>query len=169
MNRQFCRVFLILSLAILVICLPAQAAHAGQSGPSLSIPSQGVQGNISSGLSVTNSQVSVEKAPGIDTGTSVSSQSLVQAGPDVMTSGKTEDRPSITDKSTQTMAVNTKAGSSPSSGPSGDSSGRSDPSPDARADAAGGTGSSQGTEGQECSRNSRYPGTIQENREDWLV
>ena len=137
MNRQLCRVFLILSLAILVVCLPAQAAHAGQSGPSSPMTDHGAQGNVSSGVSATNSLESGEKAPGINTGSSVSSQSLVQSGPDIMTIGKSQDRPGTTGTSAQTEPVNTKAGSSPSSGPSGDSSGRPDPSNNLRADAAG--------------------------------
>ena len=148
MNREFCRVFLILLMAILVVCLPAQAAHTGQSAPSSPMTAQGAQGNVSSELSAKNSLGSGEKAPVIDTGTSVSSQSLVQAGPDVMTPGKAQIRPGTTDKNTRAVPVNTKAGSSPSSGPSGDSSGRSDLSPNNRVDAAGGTGSSQGTGGQ---------------------
>ena len=95
-----------------------------------------------------NSLGSGEKAPGINTGSSVSSQSLVQSGPDIITIGKSQDRSGTTGTSAQTRPGNTRTGSSPSSGPSGDSSGRSDPSPNARADAAGGTGSYQGTEGQ---------------------
>jgi predicted ArsR family transcriptional regulator len=148
MNRQICRVFLILVLAILVVCLPAQAARAGQSGPSLPITTPGAQGAVSSGFSAANSLESMMNESGTDTAPGVSSQSLVQAGPDVMTSGKAQVRPGTTDMGSQTVPANTKAGSAPSSGPSGDSSGRSDPSPDARAVASGGTGSSQGVVGK---------------------
>jgi hypothetical protein len=163
MNGQFCRIFLILSLAMLVICLPAQAAHAGQSGSSSSMSDHNAQGNVSSGLSATNSLGSGEKASGIDTGSSVSSQSLVQPGPEVMTSNEAQDRPGTTDKSTQTRPVNTNTGSSPSSGPSGDSSGRSDVGSNGRADAAGGTGSSQGTGGENAAGTPEAPGQNKES------
>jgi len=43
MKGQLCRIFLFLSLAILVICLPAQAAHAGQSGLSSPMSDDGAQ------------------------------------------------------------------------------------------------------------------------------
>ncbi|MCK9591301.1 MAG: winged helix-turn-helix transcriptional regulator [Methanoregula sp.] len=147
MNRQFCRIFLILSLAILVVCLPAQAAHASQAGSSSPMSDHGAQVNVSSGLSAGTPSESVGKAPVIDTGSSVSSQSLVQAGPDGIISSKTQDRQGTTDKSTQASPVNTQAGSSPSSGQSGDSSGQSDIRSNGRAEAAGGKGSPQRTEG----------------------
>ena len=148
MNGQFCRIFLFLSLAMLVICLPAQAVHAGQSGSSSPMSDHGAQGNVSSGLSATNSLGSGEKASGIDTGWSVSSQSLVQPVPEVMTSHEAQDHPGTTDKSTQTRPLNTNAGSSPSSGPSGDTSGRSDISNNGRGDVAKNSGSSQGPGGE---------------------
>ena len=108
----------------------------------------GAQGNVSSGLSATNSLGSGEKASGIDTGWSVSSQSLVQPVPEVMTSHEAQDHPGTTDKSTQTRPLNTNAGSSPSSGPSGDTSGRSDISNNGRGDVAKNSGSSQGPGGE---------------------
>ena len=144
MNGQFCRIFLLLSLAVLVVCLPAQAAHANYAGPSSPLSDHGVQVNVSSGLAAGTSSESVGKASGLNTG-SVSSQSPVQAGPEVIATGKTQDNPGGTDKSTQGGQVNAKAGSSSSSGLSGDSSGRSDISRNGRAEAAGDTGSPQGT------------------------
>ena len=150
MKGQFCRIFLFLSVAMLVMCLPAQAAHAGQSGSSSPVSDLGAKGNVSSVLSATNSLGSGEKVSGVDTGSSVSSQSLVQPDPYVMTSHEAQDRPGTTDTSTQTRTVNTNAGPSPSSGPLGDSSGRSDVGNNGRADAAGGTGSLQGTGGEKA-------------------
>ena len=148
MKGQFCRIFLILSLAILVVCLPAQAAHAGQAGSSSPMSDHGAQVNVSSGLSAGTSPESVGKASGIDTGSSVSSQSLVQTGPEVTASGKAQDSPGTTDKSTQSGPVNTKTGSSPSAGLSGDNAGRSDLGNNGRAEAAGDMGSPQGTGGE---------------------
>ena len=137
---------------MLVIFLPAQAAHTGQSGSSSMVSDHGVQVNVSSELSAGFSSASVGKAPGTATGTSVSSQSPVQAGPDVMTPGNAQDRPGTTGTSTKAGPVNTKAGSSPSSGLSGDSSGRPDPSTNVRTDAAKNTVSPQGTGGETAAR-----------------
>jgi hypothetical protein len=148
MNRQVCRIFLILSLGILFVCLPAQAAHAGQSGPSSSMSDHGAQINISSGLSATNSMGSGEKAYGTDADSSVSSPLLVQPDPEMITSHGAQDRPGTTDKSTQIGPVNTNAGSSSLSGQAGDSSGRSDISNNGRADAGRDTGPPKGTGGE---------------------
>jgi hypothetical protein len=123
----------------------------------------GAQGNVSSGLSATNSLGSGEKAPGIDTGSSVSSQSPDQAGPEAMISGKAQERPGTTDRSTQAGPVNTNAGSSPSSGPSADFSGRSDLSTNARAGAAQHTGTSQGTGGENAVRTPDAQGQSRES------
>ena len=123
----------------------------------------GAQVNVSSGLSATNSLGSGEKAPGIDTGSSVSSQSPDQAGPEVMISGKTRERPGTIDKSTQAVPENTNAGSSPSSGLSADFSGRSDLSTNARAGAAQNTGPSQGTGGENAVRTPDAQGQFRES------
>jgi predicted ArsR family transcriptional regulator len=148
MNGQICRIFLVLSLAILIVCLPAQAAHASQSGSSYQANDHGAKVNVSLELSAGASSESVGKLPAIDSGSSASSRSLVRAEPVVMTSDTAQDRPSPNDKNTQAGLVNTRTVIAPSSGLSGDSSGRSDVSDNGRADAAGGTRSSQGTGGE---------------------
>jgi Winged helix-turn-helix DNA-binding len=148
MNRHICRIFLVLSLGILIVCLPAQAAHAGQAGSSSPMSDHGAKVNASSGLSAVTSSDSVGKAPGIDTGNSASSQSLVLTGPEVIAPGKPLNSPDTIDKSTQSGPVNTNAGSSPSWGQSGDSSGRSDLGNNGRAESAGDMGSSQRTGGE---------------------
>ena len=168
MNGQFCRVFLFLSLAILVLCLPAQAAHAGQSGSSSPMSDSNARFTVSSGFSATNPLESGEKASGMDTDRSVASQSLVQPGPSVMPSNEAQDPQDTSDKSVQTNMVNTNAGSSPLQGSSGDSSGRSDAGNSGHADAAGGTVYSQGTGGK-VQPESPILRDNPENRGDWLV
>ena len=116
MNGEFGRIFLILALGILIVCLPAQAAHAGQAGSSSPMTDHSAHVNVSSGLSAGSSPDFVGKVSGIDTGSYVSSQSFVQTGPEVTTSGKAQDRPSSIDTSPQSGAVTAKTGSSPSSG-----------------------------------------------------
>jgi len=122
MNGEFGRIVLILALGILIVCLPAQAAHAGQAGSSSPLSDHGAQ--------VT------------------SSQSFVQTGSEVTASGKALDRPGTTDKSSQSGPVNAKTGSSPLSAQSGASSGRSDLGNNGRAEAAGDIGSLQRSQGE---------------------
>ena len=122
MNGEFGRIVLILALSILIVCLPAQAAHAGQAGSSSPLSDHGAQ--------VT------------------SSQSFVQTGSEVTASGKALDRPGTTDKSSQSGPVNAKTGSSPLSAQSGASSGRSDLGNNGRAEAAGDIGSLQRSQGE---------------------
>jgi DNA-binding Lrp family transcriptional regulator len=148
MKGMFCRIFVFLSLAIFVVCMPAQAAHTVQSGISSPINDHDTQVNIiSSGLSAGITPESVGKASEINSGSSTLSQSLVQAAREGTISGKDQDRSGTTDKSIQAKLVNTKTASSPSSGLSGDISDRSDPGNNKRTDAAGGTGSPQESEG----------------------
>ena len=147
MKGQLCRIFLFLSLAILAVCLPAQAAHAVQSGLSSPMNDHDTQVNIiSSGLSAGITPESVGKALEINIGSSALSQSLVQPARQETISGKDQDRSGATDKSATNRLVNTKTVSSPSSGLSGDISDRSDLGSNERTDAAGGTGSPQETE-----------------------
>jgi len=148
MNREFGRIFLILALGILIVCLPAQAAHTSQAGSSSPMSDHGAQANVSSRSFAGTSSDSVGKVSGIDTGSSASSQSFVQTGPDVTASGNAQDSPGTADKSTQSGPGNTKTGSPPSSGQSGDSSGRSDLGNNGRAEAAGDMGSPQRTGGE---------------------
>jgi len=98
MNGEFSRIFLILSLGILIVCLPSQAAHTGQAGSSSPLSDHGAQVNLSSGSSAGSSSDSFGKASGIDTDSYVSSLSFVQTGSEVTASGKAQDRPSSTDK-----------------------------------------------------------------------
>jgi len=112
MNGEFGRIFLILSLGILIVCLPAQAAHAGQAGSSSPLSDHGAQVNLSSGSSTGSPPDSVGKVSGIHTGSSVSSQSFVQTGPEVTASGKALDSPGTADESSQSGPVNAKTGSS---------------------------------------------------------
>jgi hypothetical protein len=67
MKGQLCRIFLFLSLAILVVCLPAQAAQSGQSGLSSPVSDHGAQINTSSGMSADTTSESVGKISGTDT------------------------------------------------------------------------------------------------------
>ena len=164
MNGQFFRLFLFLSLAILVICLPAQAAHAGQSGSSSPVSDSDARFTVSSGFSATNPLESGEKASGMDNDRSVASQTLVQPGPSVMPSHEAQDPPDTSDKSMQTNPVNTNPGSSPSPGSSGDSSGRSDVGNSGRTDAAGGTGYYQGTGGENAAGIPNAQGQSRESR-----
>jgi len=148
MNGEFGRIFLILALGILIVCLPAQAAHAGQAGFSSLMTDNSAQGNMSLGSSIGTSSDSIGKASGIDTGSSATSLSFVQTGPEVTASGKAQDRSSSIDKSTQSGTVNAKTGSSPSSAQSGASSGRSDLGNNGRAESAGDLGSPQRSQGE---------------------
>jgi predicted ArsR family transcriptional regulator len=147
MKRQVCRIFLILALGILIVCLPAQAAHAGQAGSSSPMSDHGAEANVSSEPSAGTSSDSFGKASGIDTGSYVSSLSFVQTGPDVTASGKALDSPGTADKSSQSGPVNAKTGSSPPSAQSGAYSGRSDLGFNGRAEAAGDMGSPQRSQG----------------------
>ena len=158
MNRQFCRIFLILLLGILLVCLPAQAAHAGQSGPSSLMNDHGSQVNVSSELSASTSAGSVGKGYGSDIGSSGSSPVPVQPDLAVKTSSGAQDRSGITDKSTQSKPVNANAGSSPLSGSSGDFSGRSYIGNTGRADAGLVMGSSQGTGAENYGASPDNPG-----------
>ncbi len=143
MKGQLCRAFLVLSLAILVVSLPAQAAHGGQAGSSSPIGDHGTTVNVSSGLSAGSSPEYAEKAPGTDAG-SISPQSFVRTGPGVTASGNARDSPGTPDKSMEPKTASSLAGSSPTAGLPGDTAGRSDLSDNER-DAAGGMGSPQGT------------------------
>jgi hypothetical protein len=139
---------MILSLGILVVCLPAQAAHTGQSGLSSPMSDHGAQVTVTSGLSTGTPMESVGKVSDIDKGSSVSSQSPVQVGSGEMISGKAQDRPVTTAKIPPVGQVNTIAGSSSLSGQSGDNSGQSDIIYNGPADVAGRTGSPQGSGGE---------------------
>ena len=147
MKGKFCRVFLILSLAILVVSLPAQAAHGGQAGSSSPVSDHGTQVNVSSGLSAGTSPEYAGEAPGIDTGRSISSQSFARTGPEVTASGTARDSPGTPSKSMEPGSASSMAKSSPPAGLPGDTAGRSDPGNNERAETAGGTGSSRGTGG----------------------
>jgi len=135
MNRQICRIFLFLSLAVLFVCLPAQAAHISHAGPSLP--------TVSSEFPAEATPESLTKASEVITGRSVSSPSLVQGGADAVTSGKAPAGPDPIDKSTQTGQGNTDSASSPRSDPFADSHGRSDPSTTGSADGRRDPGSPQ--------------------------
>ena len=148
MNGEFGRIFLILALGILIVCLPAQAAHAGQAGSSSPMSDHGAQVNLSSGSSAGISSDSVGKASGIDTSSSACSQSFVQTGPEVTASGNAQERLSSIDTSSQSGPVNAKTGSSPSSAQSGASSGRSDLGNNGRAEATGDMGSPPRSQGE---------------------
>ena len=148
MNGEFGRIILILALGILIVCLPAQAAHAGQAGSSSSLTEYGAQVNLSSGSSAGTSSDAVGKVSGIHPGSSASSQSFVQIGPDRIASGKAQNVPGTVDKSTLSGPVNAKTGSSPSSAQSGAYSGRSDLGNNGRGEAAGDLGSPQRTGGE---------------------
>jgi len=148
MNGEFGRIFLILALGILIVCLPAQAAHAGQAGSSSPTSDHGVEANVSLRPSAGTSSDSLGKASGIDTGSSASSKSFVQTGPEVIASDKAQDRPYSIDKSTQSGMVNAKTGSYPSSAQSGACSGQSDPGNNGRAEAAGDMRSSPRSQGE---------------------
>ena len=137
MNGEFSRIFLILAMGILIVCLPAQAAHAGQAGSSSPINDHGAQVNLTSGSSAGSSPDFVGKASGIDTSSSASSQALVQTRSVVTASAKAQDSPGTAEKSTQSESVNTNAGSSPLTGLSGNNAGRSDLDNNGRAEAAG--------------------------------
>ena len=139
---------MILAWGILIVCLPAQAAHAGQTGSSSPMSDHGAQGNLSSGSPAGSSPDFVGKASGINTGSGASSQSFMQTGSVVTASGKVQDLPSSIDKSPQPGPVNAKTGSSSSSAQSGPSSDRSDLGNKGRAEAAGDIGSPQRPQGE---------------------
>jgi hypothetical protein len=80
-NRQINRIILVLVMGTLFISLPAQAAHAGQSGSSLPVTHQNTVVNDSPVLPATNSPLSVEKVYGTDSGSSVSLPVPVQQSP----------------------------------------------------------------------------------------
>jgi len=160
MNGEFGRIFLILAMGILIVCLPAQAAHAGQAGSSSPMNDHGAQVNLTSGSSAGSSPDFVGKASDIDT-SSASSQALVQTRSVVTASAKARDSPGTAEKSTQSKSVNTNAGSSPLTGLSGNNAGRSDLDNNGRAEAAG-MDSPQRTGGENAAGN---PDAEKESRE----
>jgi DNA-binding MarR family transcriptional regulator len=126
MNGQSCWRFLILSLGILLVCLPAQAAHAVQSGPSLSMSDHGAGiNNVTPGLSAVNSPHIQGIAPANDAGT-ITASSSAQPTPDGKTHGREEIQSDTITGNIQSRSANTGAGSTSLSGPSQDSSGRPD-------------------------------------------
>ncbi|HJX56997.1 MAG TPA: hypothetical protein VJ350_09230, partial [Methanoregula sp.] len=148
MKGQLCRVFLVLSLAMLVVSLPAQAAHAGQAGSSSPMSNPGAQVNVSSGLSAGISPEYAGEAPGTDASRGSSSYSFARTGPDMTASGQTRDSPGTPDTIMQTGTASSRAGASPQAGPPGDDAGRFDPGNNEHAETAGGTGSPEGTGGE---------------------
>lgn len=153
MNGEFGRILLILALGILIICLPAQAAHAGQAGFSSPLSDHGTQVNLSSGSSAGTASDSVGKASGIDISNSGSSQALVQTQSAVIASVKAQDSTGTAEKSTHSGPVNTNAGFSSLTGLSGNNAGRSDLGNNGRAEAAGDLESSQRTGGENAAGN----------------
>jgi len=91
----------ILSLGILFVCLPAQAAHTGQSGPSSSLNDQG------SGLSAVDSRGYEENEPVTDCGSGVSSRSPV---PEVMMSLTAKEQKDSSAEGAQSRTVTPDAG-----------------------------------------------------------
>jgi predicted ArsR family transcriptional regulator len=138
-----------LSLGILIVCLPAQAAHAGQSGPSSPISDYGARADVSSGLSAANTPLSDGGVPGIDSSHTVQSPSSVPTGPESMTSRTPQD---ATGKSTLPGLVNTGNSYSPDTVPSGDSSDRSDFRKSGSADTGQSTGSAEEKGGANAGR-----------------
>jgi len=147
MKGQLCRVFLVLSLAILVISLPAQAAHGDQAGSSSLQSDYGIQVNVSSGGSAGISPESAGEAPGTDAGRSSSLLSFARSGAEVTAPGTARDSPGTIDQSMQPGTAGSMAGSSPMAGLPGNTAGRSDLSDNERTEAAGGMGSPRGTGG----------------------
>lgn len=148
MNGQSGRVILILLMVMLLACLPAQASRGGQQGGSSLGNDHGAQVNVSAGLSPAASTESAGQAPATDTGRSVLSQPVVQAGSGVTASDTAKDLASATGKSTQAVMGNTQSGTTSSSGTSADSPSRSSVSTNGRPDAMGGAGPSPMTGGE---------------------
>lgn len=143
---------LILFLVMLVTCLPAQADRGGQSGGASGGNDHDVQASVSSAASSADAPVSAAITPETNAGGGVSSQSPVQAGPDVMTSETVRDQPSADSKSTHTVNVNAQSRTAPSSGPSADPFGRPDISNNGRVDVPGDAGSRQDNGGADTKR-----------------
>jgi len=169
MNRQISRIFLVLVMGILVIAIPAQAAHASQSGSSLPVTHQNTGVNVSPVLPATNSPLSVEKVYGTDSGSSVSLPLPVQQSPVVINSRGAQESPATIDQGTQAGPVNTNRVSSPLPGTSAGSFSQSGTGNNTRPDAAGGIGSPDRTSGENAagtpevqgqSRESGRPATI---------
>jgi hypothetical protein len=151
MKRLSGRIFLLV-LVILVISLPAQAAHAGQSGSSSPVIDQNARGNVSAGLPDTNSPLYEGSLYATGAAGSASPPLPVQAVPGSMNAGGMQDSPPTTGTETQAGPVNTNTGSSRMPDTPAGSPGRSDPGTTARADTAGGTGSPPGTGGENAAR-----------------
>ena len=140
MKGQLCRVFLVLSLAMLVVSLPAQAAQGGQAG------SSSPASDVSSGLSAGTSSEYAGEAPGIDTGSSISLLSFARTGPEETVSGPAPDSPGTPGTGMQPGTAGPRDGSSPPAGLPGDTVGRSDPGNNEHTGAD--TGSPHGTGGE---------------------
>jgi len=145
MKGQLCRVFLVLSLAMLVVSLPAQAAHGGQAGSSSPPGDHGIPVNVFSGLSAGSSPEYAGEAPGTDIGSSSSSPSFDRTGPDLTAPDKAKDSPGTPDTGMQPGTTSSMSGSSLPAGLSGNNAGRVDPGNNERSETAGGTGSPEGT------------------------
>ncbi len=145
MKGQLCRVFLVLSLAMLVVSLPAQAAQGGQDGSSSPMSDHGIPVNVSSGWSAGSSPEYAGEAPGTVAGSSSSSPSFARSGPDTKAPDEALDSPGTTDKSMESGTTGSRDGSSPPAGLSGDNAGQVDPGNNVRTEAAGGMGSPEGT------------------------
>ena len=163
MKGEFGRIFLILALGILIVCMPVQAAHAGQDGSISPRSDPGTQVILSSGSSAGTSSDSVEKLPGLYTVSSAPLQSFVQTGPEVAASGKALVSPGTADKSSQSGPVNAKSGSSSPSAQSGAYSGRSDPGNNGRTETAGNMGTPQRSQGEGAAGMSDAPGQSKES------
>jgi DNA-binding transcriptional ArsR family regulator len=147
MKGQLCRVFLVLSLAILVVSLPAQAAHGGQDGSSSPMSDPGDQVNVSSGWSAGSSPEYAGEVPGTVAVSSSSSPSFARSGPDTKAPDEAQDSPGTPDKSMQSGTTGSLAGSSLPAGLPGVTAGRSDAGNNEHAETAGGMGSPEGTGG----------------------
>ena len=163
MNGQFSRLFLTLLLAVLIVCLPAQAAHGGQAGYSSLVNDHDAWVNVSLGMPSGASSVSGSKVSGIDTSSSVSSLSFVQTGPEVTASGKAQDSPGTSDETIQSAPVNINAGSSSPPGLSGDNSDRSDPGNNGHADSERDTVTAGGNGGENAASTPGGQGQSQES------
>jgi hypothetical protein len=125
MKGYRCLTLVFLLLAILVLCLPAQASHGSQSVVSSPMNELGAEASRSIVLPDGTTTEYPGKAFGIDTGSSVSSPSVVQGEPEVTTLGNAQSRPETVDKTEPVMQMNTITGSLPLTGLSGDRSGKS--------------------------------------------
>ena len=93
MNGEFGRIFLILALGILIVCLPAQAAHAGQAGSSSPMSDHGAQVNLSSGSSAGTSLILWEKHQASIPVVVPLRSRLFRQDPEVTASAKAQDSP----------------------------------------------------------------------------